>query len=189
MVAPAAEPDAGTSENSMAELLQLAAQAESLLRDTSALFDGVQVRQRVGAVAGLLRDAAQALAAADADVAATRAEAARVATRAEEEVARLWRTVSADIATRRAGTDAFVARVRERAEREADARLADASAKADLLLARTEELVASWLDEANAEVARILESAPALVEVSVLPAPEPAAPRRRRFLSWLRRRP
>ncbi|HWC10214.1 MAG TPA: hypothetical protein VG455_03235 [Acidimicrobiales bacterium] len=184
-------PSVERSDDPAPELWRLAAQAESLLGDTTGLFDGAHIGQRVGAVAGLLRDAAAAVAAADAHVAEARAEAARVADRAEEEVARLWRTVSADVATRRAATDAFVARAVERAERDADARLADASARADLLLARAEDLVAAWLDEANAEVARILAPVPApppAATVAPTGSSPPRRPRRRRRLRRLFRR-
>ena len=188
---PALGPSVEKTDDPAPELWRLAAQAESLLGDTTGLFDGAHIGQRVGAVAGLLRDAAAAVAAADAHVAEARVEAARVADRAEEEVARLWRTVSADVATRRAATNAFVARAMERAEREADARLADASAKADLLLARAEDLVAAWLDEANAEVARILAPVPAPPrEATVAPTDSspPRPPSRRRLRRLFRRR-
>jgi hypothetical protein len=169
--APAEPPDPRGADPSP-ELLRLAETAESLLGDPL-----------LGAVAELLRDAARAVAAADAHVAGARAEAAQVAGRAEDDVARLWHTVSADVATRRAATDAFVARALERAKAEADAIVADAPERAALMVARAEELVAAWLDEANAEVARILESLPAGPVLTPVPdPPDPPPPARPRGL-------
>jgi hypothetical protein len=173
---PPADPPAEVGADPCPDLLRLAAAAESLLRDPV-----------LGAVAELLREAAGAVAAADAHVAGARAEAARVAAHAEEEVARLWRTVSADVASRRASTDAFVARALERAKAEAEAVLADASERADRVLARAEELLAVWLDEANAEVGLILESSPGEPLQPVLPSPK-ARRRRLGFLGRLFRR-
>ncbi len=184
LAAPSAELLAGRTSESLPKLWRLAAQADSLLTDMSGLFDSARIRQQVNAVAALLRDAADAVAAADADVASARAEASRV----DEEAARLWRTVSADVATRRAATDAFVARAVERAEREADAVLGDATAKADLLVARAEDLVATWLDEANAEVGRILASAPAPPSALAASATGPSRPRSSLWRLFRRRR-
>ena len=185
---PPAAPSAGTDAPAP-ELLRLAAVAESLLEDGGdpPALAPAHLRRRVAAVGNLLRDAAEAVAAADAHVAAARSEAARIAARADDEVARLWRAVSADVAERRSATDAFVARAGERAEREAESVLADASARADALLARADDLVAAWLDEANAEVARMLEGAPKAAEGPVLAAAD-APPPRRRLLARLFRR-
>ena len=79
-----------------------------------------------------------------------------------------------------------MARALERAKAEADAILADASERADLVLARAEELVAAWLDEANAEVARVLEPVPdpSSVEAVKLEV-EPPLPARRRLVARL----
>jgi vacuolar-type H+-ATPase subunit H len=202
------EPHVGAAGDPSPDLLRLATLAHSLLTDSLVSDNGdpfgaggaaplapVALRRRVSAVADLLRDAAEAGAAADAHVAAARAEAGRITVRAEADMARLWRTVSADVATRRAATDAFVARALERAEHEADAVVADASARADLLLARAEDLVAAWLDEANAEVARVLDSAPAPAAVTppaLAPVVVPDRSRRRLrrlFRRLFRRRP
>jgi hypothetical protein len=192
-------PDGGAGDPSVG-LLRLAPLGEALLAevadagmaaaeaadaDAAAPLAPARLRRQVAAVRGLVGDAVGALAVADARLAEARAEAVEVVARAEAEVSRLWRRVSADVAARRSATDAFVARAQERAERDAARVVADARARADELLAHTGDLVASWLEEPTNDVA---EPAEALPVGRGLGAPPPAPLARRGLWRRLLRR-
>lgn len=194
-------PPAGGTGDPSGRLLRLAPVAEALLAelagadvagadvangDGAAPLAPARLRRQVAAVHGLVGDAVGALVVADARLAEARAEAEELVSRAEAEVSRLWRKVSADVAARRSATDAFVDRAQERAEREAARVVADAQARADSLLAQTGELVAAWLEGPTNDVGGAAVAPPADTDPG--DPPPRAEGRRPRLLSRLFRR-